>query len=229
MSNGTIQKSNARLRHLEIAYYTRNMASQSSSSSTSSQTRLSLLSRARDRDGEAWSELVALYGPLIAHWCQRCGLSSHATADCIQEVFTSVSRSIATFRPQRESGAFRAWLWTITSNRIKDFFRREQRHTCPTGGSTALRSIEHIADEREVPDDEPSSAVAIQALMARAMEQVRGEFETKTWSIFLRSVVDQVSTEIVAKEFNVQSATVRQVRSRILRRLREQLGDLDDH
>ncbi len=65
--------------------------------------------------------------------------------------------------------------------------------------------------------------------MARAMEQVRGEFETKTWSIFLRSVVDQVSTEIVAKEFNVQSATVRQVRSRILRRLREQLGDLDDH
>lgn len=200
-----------------------------SSSPTSSQTRLSLLSRARERDGEAWRELVALYGPLIAYWCQRFGLSSHATADCIQEVFASVSKSLSTFRPLRESGAFRAWLWTITSNRIKDLYRREQRHVRPTGGSTALRSIEHIADERDLPNEEPSSAVAIQALMARAMEQVRGEFEPKTWSIFLRSVVDQVSTELVASEFEVRPATVRQVRSRILKRLREQLGDLDEH
>jgi len=58
------------------------------------------------------------------------------------------------------------------------------------------------------------------------LEQVRAEFKPKTWKIFERTVVDQLPTDIVAKEFNVSAATVRKIRSRVLRRLRLQLGDL---
>ncbi len=55
---------------------------------------------------------------------------------------------------------------------------------------------------------------------------MRGEFTERSWGIFERSVIDNVPTAVVAQQFQVTDATVRQIRSRILRRLRQQLGDL---
>ncbi|MEO1527549.1 MAG: sigma-70 family RNA polymerase sigma factor [Planctomycetota bacterium] len=192
----------------------------------SGMTRESLLSRARRQDSLAWAELVDLYGPLIAHWCGRCGLDSHATSDVIQEVFSAVSRSLATFQPQRREGSFRAWLWTITSNKIRDRARQTARNAAGEGGSTAMHRIHAVADPISVPDSEPSEEGAINELLARGMGQIREEFAERSWEIFQRAVVDGVTTAKVAEEFGVSAAAVRQTRSRILRRLREHLGDL---
>ncbi len=203
-------------------------ASAGTGRSFSSGTRESLLSRARQRNPDAWRELVELYGPLIAHWCHRCGLDSSATADCVQEVFISVWRNLEKFQPRRANGAFRAWVWTITGNRIRDLARRDRQHPRADGGSSALNRLREIPDGNEVPQCEPSSQELLGDLFHRALEQVRSEFEERTWAIFIRSVVDQVPTDIVAAEFSIQPATIRQIRSRILRRLRQQLGDCDD-
>ncbi len=126
------------------------------------------------------------------------------------------------------SGAFRSWLWKITSNKIRDQIRRNSRQTRSTGGSTALQKLNELPDAICIPEEEPSEAIELQQLVARGLAQVRGEFETRSWAIFERSVVDQLTTEAVAAEFGVSSAAVRQVRSRVLRRLRQQLGDLID-
>ncbi len=185
------------------------------------------MSRARERESSAWSELVDLYGPLVAHWCYRCGLDTHAAADCVQDTFASVVKSLVSFRGQRETGAFRAWLWTITANKIRDHQRRVRRDADPVGGSTALRSLEQLPDPSLVPDTEPTNPAQLDQLFARAVEQVRGEFETRTWEIFERSVIDLIQTAQVAREFQLSPAAVRQVRSRVLRRLRQQLGDIE--
>lgn len=189
-------------------------------------TRASLISRARSRDSQAWTELVDLYGPLIAHWCSRCGLSRDQVADAMQEVFASVSKSLDGFVPQKTSGSFRSWLWTITSNQVKDLHRRTRNQPLGKGGSTALAEMAEISAE-EIPNCEPTESFQMGMLLERALEQVRTEFEPQTWDIFRRSVVDQIATAIVAREFSVSAAAVRQVRSRVLRRLRQQLGDLE--
>ncbi|MEQ1824305.1 MAG: sigma-70 family RNA polymerase sigma factor [Pirellula sp.] len=194
-------------------------------SESSGKTRASLISRAKNRQPDAWSELVDLYGPLVAHWCARCGMDSHTTADCVQEVFSSVSRSLDRFTAQRASGAFRAWLWVIASNKIKDEWRRRSRNVQAVGGSTALGALQNQPDGASVPDDEPSSSFEMKRLVARGLEQIKAEFEVRTWLIFERSVVDSLSTEAVATEFGVSPSAVRQIRSRVLRRLRKQLGD----
>lgn len=194
---------------------------------SSGMTRASLLTRARRRDPVAWGELVDLYGPLIAHWCRRCGLDSHASADCVQDVFVAVSGALDRFRSSRTSGSFRAWLWTITSNKIRDHARRDVRYEEAAGGSTALRAINQVVDLASFPTDDSSDDQQINDLVSRGLQQVRGEFAEKTWSIFERTVVDGVLTSQVAQEFGVTPATVRQSRSRILRRLRQQLGDLE--
>jgi RNA polymerase sigma-70 factor, ECF subfamily len=196
-----------------------------SESESSGRTRASLISRARDRQPDAWSELVDLYGPLVGHWCSRCGMDSHTASDCIQEVFSSVSRSLDRFTVQRASGAFRAWLWTITANKIKDEMRRRGRRVQAVGGSTALGTLHNQPDGASIPVDEPSSELEMKRLVARGLSQIREEFETRTWQIFERSVIDGLSTDSVAREFEMTQAAVRQIRSRVLRRLRRQLGD----
>lgn len=199
------------------------------------ETRMSLIGRARARQGDAWCELVDLYGPLVAHWSRRCGLDSHSTADVVQEIFTAVYKSLNRFEPRATSGSFRAWLWTITVNKLRDRNRARRPREQARGGSSALLGLHSVVDpyaadfsrnDLDIPDTEPTSTEDLQCLMARAMEQVRAEFEEKTWAIFIRSAVDLIDTQTVAQQFSVSPATVRKIRSRIMRRLRQQMGDL---
>ncbi len=194
--------------------------------SSSNVTRSSLLLRAVQRDAQAWRELVDLYGPLVSHWCRRCRVDSHAAADCVQDVFASVAVSIEMFQPQRTTGSFRAWLWTITRNKLRDHFRRIARTPDAAGGSTAFGLMQQVTDPISVPNDEPTGEFELQQLTARAMTQVQSEFEDRTWQAFWRSVVDGIATDEVARELQISTASVRQSRSRILRRLRQKLGDL---
>ncbi len=195
-------------------------------------TRASLLSRARQHDSRAWHELVDLYGPLIAHWCRRSGLDHHASADCVQQTFMAVLRSLNGYQARKLSGSFRSWLWTIASNKIRDHRRSGHREASGVGGSTALQALqqvpmEELSEEVLLTDSEPADAEQLSALVARAREQIREEFAPRTWEIFSRAVVDQIPTAMVAQEFSVTPAAVRQARSRILRRLRQQLGDIE--
>jgi len=89
-----------------------------------------------------------------------------------------------------------------------------------------MKKLKEIPDLQDS-DAEPSSAAELKSLVARALDQIRCEFEPRSLEIFMRSVIDQVATDLVAVEFKIQSASVRQVRSRILRRLRQQLGDIE--
>jgi RNA polymerase sigma-70 factor (ECF subfamily) len=63
-------------------------------------------------------------------------------------------------------------------------------------------------------------------LYLRAVELVRGEFEVRTWQAFWLSTVEDRDPGVVGQELNMTPNNVRQARSRVLRRLREELGDL---
>jgi RNA polymerase sigma-70 factor, ECF subfamily len=192
---------------------------------TTAVTRLSLLERARLQDQLAWTELVDLYSPLIVRWCNRSRLSHESTADIIQDVFASVARSLDTYHANGSDGAFRGWLWTITRNKLHDAARRNQLRMAPTGGSSALAKLNEVVEAVEFLSDEPSLAEDIQSLARRALKLIEPSFAAQTWQAFWRSVIDGVATDVVATELGVTPAAVRQSRSRILRRLREQLGD----
>ena len=72
----------------------------------------------------------------------------------------------------------------------------------------------------------PTTVEQLDDLVHRAAEQVRSEFEPETWQAFWRSAIDGIPTAVVAKELGVTPAAIRQNRARIMRRLRQQLGDL---
>jgi len=144
----------------------------------------------------------------------------------MQEVFASIAVAMESFHPARETGAFRAWLWTITRLKVLDHLRKRRGNSLASGGSTAMGLLQQVMDPDVVPEDEPTGQNQIQQLTHRALTQVRAEFEERTWQAFWRSVIDGIGTEQVARALSVSAASVRQSRSRILRRLRQQLGVL---
>ena len=189
-----------------------------------STTSPTLLHLAAIGDSAAWDRLVALYGPLVFCWSNKQGLSEADSADVMQEVFTSVARNLERFE-QRESASFRGWLWVVTRNQLVDYFRRKSRSLDAAGGSDAWhRLAEHAESLPDDPDDF-TEARHLNALHRRGLELVQSEFEQRTWAIFQRVVIDEVSTSDAATEFGITANSVRQAKSRVLRRLRDVLGE----
>ena len=186
-------------------------------------TSRSLLDRVRANEPVAWDRLVTLYAPLVLHWCRQCELQESDAADVFQDVFQAVAAHIGTFRKERPGDTFRGWLRTIARNKVRDHFRRLGREPGGAGGTDAQQRL------LQVPDSTPSedeSSVEEQGLFHRALELVRIEFTERTWQAFWRTAVEERSPGEVGPELAMSPGAVRVAKSRVLQRLREELGDL---
>jgi RNA polymerase sigma-70 factor, ECF subfamily len=191
-------------------------------SSLEKSTSLSLLDRVRGQDEEAWRRLIHLYGPLIAHWCSHRCVRPQDAEDVQQEVFQAVATSLHKFHLDRPGDTFRGWLRGITRNKLLDYYRRRQGQPEAQGGSAAQVGLLDIA-QQDLPED---SEADLGGLYCRALELVRGEFEERTWNAFWRVAIDGHDPASVAADLGVTSAAVRKAKSRILHRLREEIGEL---
>lgn len=187
-------------------------------------TSVSLLERVKGHDQEAWRCLVQLYGPLVYQWCRRWELRPDDVADIFQEVFQAVAAQIASFRRERPGDSFRGWLWTIARHKIADHFRRQGRGPVAAGGSNALQRLLELPE----PPAEPEPSATESSLVHRALENIRSEFEQRTWTMFWRATVDGHLTSDIAAELGVTPDAVRVAKSRILKRLRKELADLGE-
>ena len=142
----------------------------------------------------------------------------------MQEVFARAFASLDSFRHSEPSDTFRGWLNGVTRHRVMEHFRRVRRHLPAAGGSDAQHLMLTQPDPQTGLDEEEQELC--NQLYRHALESLRGEFEPQTWQMFWRSVVDGVATASVAAELGVSNAAVRQARSRILRRLREETAEL---
>lgn len=186
----------------------------------------SLIRRVRQRDPQAWVQLTELYGPLVYHWCRRFGCHDDSAADVFQEVFAAVATGIDRFEHDPGRGTFRGWLRTITLYKVRDVQRSSAGEPQALGGSEAQQWISTLRDPLSEDADDESDRAQLSALFRRGLNQVRDEFEPRTWQAFWRTAVEGELTADVADDLGITSNGVRQARSRVLRRLRQQLGDL---
>lgn len=190
-------------------------------------TSSSLIERVRARDDEAWRRLVHIYGPLVGYWLRQAKLQPDDVRDVFQEVFRAIATGIGGFHKDRPSDRFRGWLRRIVQTKLADHFRRAGREPAGAGGTDAYQRLLEV--EASAPGDESASdeAPALQQLRLRAVEAIRGEFEPRTWEAFWRVAVGGESPGHVAEDLGVTPAAVRMAKSRVLRRLRDELQDLE--
>jgi RNA polymerase sigma-70 factor (ECF subfamily) len=176
-------------------------------------TSISLLERLGRADNEqAWSDFVELYTPLLYHCARRLGLQDADAADLVQDVFALLVPKL----PQWEydpTRSFRAWLKTVLINYWRD---RRPRTLVP------LPADVRIPD----PADVLLEAEYRRYLVARALGLMQSDFEPTTWRACWEYVAKDRPAAEVAAELEMSVAAVYIARSRVLRRLRQELQGL---
>lgn len=170
----------------------------------------------------AWSRLVTVFGPIVYRWCRASGVPASDASDVVQDVFTTVARSIPDFVRLKAEGSFRSWLASIVRTRTVDYFRRAAKQQQAIGGTDAMISLQHQADQVE----STNTAMSMQSLISKQLlEQVRSEFEPTTWTAFWKTTIEGHSAAEVAEATGLSRASVYQAKSRILKTLRQRLSD----
>ena len=188
-------------------------------------TSRSLLAHARGEQPEAWSRLVNLYAPLVAAWCRRFHVREQDIADLLQEVFAAVAGSLNRFRKEQPGDSFRGWLATITRNKVRDYYRLAAANPKAAGGTEAGQRIAQIPDPEALSLAETGDETAENEVLQRALAAIRGDFHEQTWQAFWRVVAQGRSAADVAGELGMRPGAVRVAKSRVLMRLRLELGD----
>jgi RNA polymerase sigma-70 factor (ECF subfamily) len=183
----------------------------------------SLLERARDStDAASWRRLTDLYTPLIRRWARTYVAQAADADDVVQDVLAVLVRELPHFEHGNNPGAFRAWLRSITVNRLRVHWRT--RH--PAAGGDAV-------SEQLLQLEDPSSSLSRtwdeehdHHVLTTLLDAIRLEFQPATWRAFESTVRDGKPAAEAAAELGLSVNAVLIAKSRVLKRLREKSGGL---
>jgi RNA polymerase sigma-70 factor (ECF subfamily) len=190
---------------------------------TTSQSLLDRLKRAGPEDAD-WRRLHDVYLPLIRLWLSGVpGLGAEAD-DLAQDVLIVLLRELPSFE-RRRHGSFRAWLRQVVVNRLRACWNSRRRRPAAGLGEDGERVLAQLEDpnsdlSREW--DQEHDRHVLQRLLA----VVQPDFEPRTWQAFTRFALDGLSAAEVARELAITESAVVQAKFRVLKRLREEAGDL---
>jgi RNA polymerase sigma factor (sigma-70 family) len=182
-------------------------------------TKISLLERIHDhQDVLSWDHFVRIYSPLIVRYCCRRGLQETDARDVVQDVLLQVSKGIAEFRYDPQRGLFRSWLGTITHRAMLKHQARSRRVASAAGGTRPSASEQC---------QQPLGEVWVEAFNAHvyrtAVNRVRLHFDQETWQVFEATFVENHPPEQVATELQRTVGWVYQAKSKVVRRLKEEI------
>lgn len=190
--------------------------------STTSHSLLERLKAARPDDSD-WVRLQKIYLPMIRKWIARVPGLSDEMEDIAQEVMAVLSREIGQFERRRE-GSFRAWLRQVVVFRMRSW-RRSQRRRPALGLDLAEGFLDELAD--------PNGDLAREwdldhdrHVFAKLMAIIGPDFSPSTWEAFRLYALEGRDADDVARDLGMTRDAVTRAKSRILKRLRTEAGDL---
>ena len=174
-------------------------------------------------DAEAWERFSLIYRPAVYRFARRRGMQDADAEDLSQQVMMSIARAIPDWVKDESRGTFRTWLARVARNAVINAVTRVKPDR-PLGGSAGgLGNMPAPTDELQQLIEEEHR----RALFRWAAEEVRPEFQSATWDAFHMSTIDELPITEVAKKLNVSTGSVYAARSRIMRRLKTRLTELE--
>jgi RNA polymerase sigma-70 factor (ECF subfamily) len=181
----------------------------------------SLLLRLKSADDQqAWSRFVRLYTPLLFYWARRTGLQTQDAADLVQDVLTLVFQKLPEF-DYDSSKSFRSWLRTVTMNKFRQWCRKKS-----LGAIDVTQSAWANVSERSSVAASTWDLNYQQALVARAMDLLKPEFQPRTWQALKEYAISGRPAGEIAQESGLSVWTIYAAKSRLMVRLREELSGL---
>lgn len=179
------------------------------------ETSPSLLIRIRNAgDSQSWSTFESIYAPVVRSFCRRRGIQEADVDDLVQDVMSTVAKSIRQFDYDPERGRFRAWFGTITSNKVKTFL--SARHGRTKSLADNYLWLEQVVDSDSTADW--NAAFCRQVLLV-ACERIKPRFEPTTWECFEITWLRNESAADAAEQVSVPIHTVYVNKSRVMKQL----------
>jgi RNA polymerase sigma-70 factor, ECF subfamily len=190
---------------------------------TSPRTPLSLLDRICNSERDAWRALVTIYEPLLRHWLRAAKLQPADEDDLTQQILTVLVRKLPAFHHNGREGAFRTWLRSITLLEVAELQRRQSARPALCDAE-ALDGLPSPIDELTRAWDAEYERHVLYGLL----ELIKPDFTPSTWRVFQRVALEGLAPKIVAREMGLTVNAVTLIKSRILRRLRQEARGLVD-
>jgi len=190
------------------------------------ETDYSLIDRVKDMsNGASWLDFMRIYQPVVYRLARRRGMQDADAHDIVQQVFASISRSLASWKPAKDQPPFRAWLTTIARNAITTALTR-RRPDQGTGSSSVADVLE------QVPNAEQTNTELImearREIVRWAAKQIRPEFTELTWDIFWKTAMQEFSVAEVSKSTGRSIGAIYVTRHRVLSRLKEKIAEVSN-
>ncbi|WP_313894559.1 sigma-70 family RNA polymerase sigma factor [Psychrobacillus sp.] len=123
-----------------------------------------LIERAQQGDKAAYTELIQKHHRTVEKFAFQCGVKVNDIPDVTQEVFVKLYRFLHQFKRER----FTTWLYKVTLNTTRDYYRKETREkekedklTSNVDGNFAMKSAE---DKVLIFEEDRELHIAIQLL-----------------------------------------------------------------
>lgn len=189
-------------------------------------TRNSLIARLSDiTDHDAWREFASLYDPFIYRQARRYGLQHADARESVQEILIAVSKAVCKFEVSPDRGRFRTWLYAVGRNVCLRYLSRLRSREL-SGDNTELTALLAAVPS---PDSLDSQALGLELqrhIFVSMAQQIRSEFQPKTWSAFWQTAVENHSVQIVADGLRMSVGSVYVSRSRVMARLKQRVQEV---
>ena len=208
---------------------------------TGTRTSTTLLERvALTGDDAACAEFVARYTPMVRAIAQGRNFQSADVDDVAQEVMAAAVNALRLHRYDRDRGKFKAWLKGVVYHKINDVRRRQAKQAGRRPDLKADSQAEPVShgsvpedliDPSPTPDEQFQAdfeAAWRQVALEEALDEIRHEVEPSTFQAFDLCVREDMPVREVAKLLGLTRNAVYVAKSRILKRLRENLGEDGD-
>lgn len=192
------------------------------------QTRYSLIAQVQSaEDQEAWDQFVLIYRPVIYRMARRRGMQDADAQDLVQSVFMRLAGSIQRWEQSEPATKFRHWLRRVARNAICSAFTRQPKDIAAGGADMLDLLAGHAGTTERIEQELATEAMREQYL--RAASVVKTDVDSETWRAFELTVVEGKSCEEAAAVLGKSIGAVYAARSRVMRRLREQVASIQEN
>lgn len=187
----------------------------------------SLIDRVKEMsDGASWLEFMGIYQPVVYRLVRRRGMQDADAQDVSQQVFASISRSLAGWTAAQGQPPFRAWLSTIVRNAVTTALTR-RRPDQGTGSSSVADALDKLPNAEQTATELITEAR--REIVRWAADQIRPEFTELTWDIFWKTALQDLSVADVSKITGRSIGAIYVARHRVLARLKEKIAEVSNH
>ena len=189
-------------------------------------TSRTLIASVQQQQEGAWERFVEVYEPAISAFLRAKGVQDADADDILQETLRGVAKGIANWQADPQRGTFHNWLFTLTRRKLVDFWRRQAGQPQGSGDTEMQVRLDAVEDHRS--DADIWNLEYERRLFQYAAQQVSGEVDSATWQAFWLTAVAGETPSEVASKLGIRVGSVYVARTRVMRRLRDRIAELDD-